>query len=50
MVERVREIKVTVYVDTNKTTHQEVHEPEEFEDLPMLLRRLADEYEDRFGG
>lgn len=45
MVQYTREIKVRVYVDTNKHTHDEEHTPREDESLPDMLRRLADEYE-----
>jgi hypothetical protein len=48
MAEHIREIKVRVYVDTNKRTHDKEYTPEEDESLPDLLRRLADEYEERF--
>lgn len=48
MVTQVREIKVRVYVDTNKATHDKEYTPREDETLPDLLRRLADEYEERF--
>lgn len=45
---RIREIKVRVYVDTNKATHDEEYKPREDESLSDMLRRLADEYEERF--
>lgn len=48
MVERIREISVRVYIDTNKATHDQEHRPRENESLPDLLRRLADEYEEKY--
>jgi hypothetical protein len=53
-MERVREIKVRVYIDTNKRTIDKEYEPRAYsgglendgESLSDLLRRLADEYED----
>lgn len=46
---RVTEIKVRLYVDTNKGTRvDEEYTPREDETLPELLRRLADEYEERY--
>lgn len=47
-MEYTREIKVTVYIDTNKRTHNKEYTPHEGEGLVALLRRLADEYEERY--
>lgn len=46
-MEYTREIKVRVYIDTNKRTIDKEYEREDGETLSDLLRRLADEYEDR---
>jgi len=48
MVMYIREIKVRVYIDTNKDTHDEEHRPQKDESLPDMLRRLADEYEEHW--
>lgn len=44
MVRVVREIKVTIYIDSNKDTVEETYEPEEDESLGELLLRLARQY------
>lgn len=46
-MEYTREIKVRVYIDTNKQTIDKEYTPGDDESLSDLLRRLADEYEER---
>ena len=43
MVERVREVKITIYVDTNKATYEEV-----FDDLEEAQDYLNGLYSDLF--
>jgi hypothetical protein len=46
----VREIKVRIVVETNKGTRvDQEYTPREDETLPELLRRIAEEYEERYG-
>jgi hypothetical protein len=46
---RVREITVRIVVETNKDTIDKEYTPREDETLPELLRRIAEEYEERYG-
>lgn len=48
-MEYIRTIKITIYVDTNKQTYNEVFEPFEYENTDDFLKRVCRKYRDIIG-